>query len=194
MFNSITWEIYTTGALVIALGYYAITSLLLYSNELIRWIKSRSTASNELTPRETEGISSQGNVMGGINSQEVSIEQRTSFVHLEAIAVASQDEIQEDIPLPKTDATFSPSDHLLVGSVADLLEEIKTLILLIAEYKSSKTESQEFFHALFIRYPQLTGTPYQDAISLYICETAKSQVSFELSYPEVSSWWKESAM
>jgi len=193
MFNSISWEIYTTAALVIALGYYVITSLLLYSHELVRWVKSRSTSSNDLPSREPESISSQASVMGGINRLEGFIDQRTSSVNLDAIAVTSQDEIQEEIVLPKTSTASSTSDHLLVGSVADLLEEIKTLIQLIAEYKSSKPESQEFFHALFLRYPQLVGTTYQEAVSLYICETARDQVSFELTFPEVYSWWKQSA-
>jgi hypothetical protein len=130
--------------------------------------------------------------MGGITPLEPSIEPRTSSVNLDAIAVASQDEIQEDIVLQKTTLAASSNDYLLVGSVADLLEEIKTLIQLISEYKSTKPESREFFHALFIRYPQLAGTTYQEAVSLYICETARSQVSFDLTHSEVSSWWKQS--
>jgi hypothetical protein len=189
MFNSITWEIYTTAALVIALGYYVITSLLLYSSELMRWVKSRSISSNDLPLRETESISAQDSVIGGINQQEGSIDQRTSSVNLDAIAVTSQDEIQEDIVLPKTTTASSTSDHLLVGSVASLLEEIKTLVNLIVEYKSSKAEAAEFFHALFLRYPQLLNTTYQEAINLYILDIAQNQFSFDLSLKELAAWW-----
>ncbi len=187
MFKTITWEIYTITALTIGLVYYVISALLLYRSELIRWLKSQPSSSQPPS-RETESIATHDNVMGGINPSEAA--QRTSSADPETIAVSTHDEIPEDIVLSSSNSSLSRNDHLLVGSVADLLEEIKTLIQVIAEYKSSKPESRAFFHALFIRYPQLAGTSYQEAISLYICDAARNQFSFELSFPEVTSWWK----
>ena len=193
MFNSITWEIFFVAILVIAIVYYVITALLLFYGELISLVKSRSGSSPISPLRETEKIESPDNLMGGIGPVEVSIEPRISSVNVDAIEVASQDEIQENIELTGKNSTSQSGDHLLVGSIADLLEEIKILIQLIAEYKSTKTESQAFFHALFIRYPQLLGTSYQEAVSLYVFGAARDQFSFELSLPEITTWWTKSA-
>lgn len=191
MFNSITWEFFTSAIVIIVTGYYVITTLLLYSKELIDWVKSRS--GNPVIPSDTPKHEVPiRNVMGGINPSDTAVEERVTTVAEEVITVASEDEIQEEIHLPQKASVPSSDDHLLVGTVADLLEEVKTLIQLLTEYKSSKMESQAFFHALFIRYPKLQGTSYQDAISLYVAEAAQNHFAFELSHSEINTWWTTS--
>ena len=191
MFNSITWEIFVAVALAVATGYYVVTTLLLYNSEFKAWIKSRSHYSAIPSPAESKKLSSKADVMGGI-FQEGPGEHRTSSVSVDTLVVDSRDEIQEAIQQPAQNITTPSNDRLLVGSVADLLEEIDTLIQLVNEYKSSKTETQDFFHALFIRYPVLNGTTFQEAISLYVSEAARNQFSFELNVDEVRTWWTTS--
>ena len=124
--------------------------------------------------------------MGGINQDNTSAPLKTS-VNIEEVAIATSDDEPETIHSP----TPQVKDDLLIGSVADLLQEIKTLVQLIAEYKTDKSESQSLFHALLIRYSHLRDTSYQEAIGLYICEAAKGQFSFDVSPKEVSTWWNQ---
>jgi len=186
MFTSITWEIFFTAILLIVGGYYSITALLLYHKEIVQWFKFRSQQSTVTTPeREPESSPSVG-IMGGINQGNTSAPLKTS-VNIEEVAIAASDDEPEIIHSP----TLQVKDDLLIGSVADLLQEIKTLVQLVAEYKSDKSETQSLFHALLVRYPHLRDTTYQEAIGLYICDAAKGQFSFDVSPKEVSAWWNE---
>jgi hypothetical protein len=126
--------------------------------------------------------------MGDVSLSDAATKRRVIEITDQDIAVTSNDEVQEPIQ-PLRQGTAASADNLLVGSVADLLEEIKTLVELIGEYKSSKAESQAFFNALFLRYPQLTKTSYQEAINIYLLDTARHHFSFEVSLPEIASWW-----
>ena len=186
MFTSITWELFFTAILLIAGGYYGITVLLLYHHEIIHWFKSRSQQSRVSTPEHSVESTPSVGIMGGANRDNANEPLRTS-VKTEEVAIAASDDEPETIHSP----TLLAKDDLLIGSVADLLQEIKTLVQLVAEYKSDKIESQSLFHALLIRYPHLRDTSYQEAIGLYICEAAKGQFSFDISLKEVSTWWNE---
>lgn len=186
MFTSITWEIFFTATALIVGSYYGITALLLYHKEIVQWFKSKSQQSLVTThEREAESTPSVG-VMGGINQDTTRAPLKTS-VNIEEVAIAVSDDEPETIHSP----VIQVKDDLLIGSVADLLQEIKTLVQLIAEYKTDKSESQSLFHALLIRYSHLCNTSYQDAIGLYICMEAKDQFSFDLSAKEVATWWIE---
>jgi hypothetical protein len=186
MFTSITWEIFFTATALIVGSYYGITALLLYHKEIVQWFKSKSQQSLVTThEREAESTPSVG-VMGGINQDNTRAPLKTS-VNLEEVAIAASDDEPETIHSP----VIQVKDDLLIGSVADLLQEIKTLVQLIAVYKTDKSESQSLFHALLIRYPHLRDTSYQEAIGLYICEAAKGQFYFDVSPKEVSTWWNE---
>lgn len=188
MFTSITWESFLTTISGIVSIYYAITSLLLYSGELKAWV----TGKVKPVPQAPQDISNPVPVptaiMGDVNHSQVGAEQRTYTIADKDIAINSTDEVQEPIHIPGQDSA-TQLDTILVGSVADLLEEIKILVELINEYKSSKPEAQEFFHALFLRYPQLLNTSYQRAINLYIVDQTTDQFSFDLTLQEVTSWW-----
>jgi len=186
MFTSITWGVFLGAIFLIISGYYAITSLLLYSGELKAWVtgKLKSTQS----PIEVGPVPPSDGVMGPINRADLTAEQRVSTVADQDIAISANDEFPEPILTPRQGSALQ-ADSILVGSVADLLEEIKTLVQLIGEYKSSKAECHAFFHALFLRYPQLMNTTYQDAINLYILHTARDYFSFEVSLQDIASWW-----
>lgn len=188
MFTSITWEIFLTAIFGIVSVYYAITSLLLYSGELKAWAtgKVKPVAQHSLGDPNPTPIAN--DIMGDVNHSEVGAVQHMSIIGENNIAINSTDEVPEPIQIPRQGPAVQ-TDTILVGSVADLLEEIKTLVNLIVEYKSSKAEAAEFFHALFLRYPQLLNTSYKEAINLYILDIAQNKFSFELSLKELASWW-----
>jgi hypothetical protein len=114
---------------------------------------------------------------------------RSSVEPAEAINVAAIDEEPDTVNLPE--ALTSSQDHLLIGSIADLLQEVKTVSQLIAECKSDKAEGESLFRTLLLRYPNLRSTTYRDAINLYILDAARNQFSFDLSSPEINTWWEE---
>jgi len=186
MFTSITWGAFLAAIFLIISGYYVITSLLLYSGELKAWVTGK--LKSRQSPIEVDPVSPSDGVMGPINRTDLTAEQRISTVADHDIAINADDEFPEPILTPRQGSALQ-ADSILVGSVADLLEEIKTLVQLIGEYKCGKAECHAFFHALFLRYPQLKNTTYQDAINLYILNAAQDHFSFDVSVQDIASWW-----
>ena len=184
MFTSITWQLFFTASLLIACGYYGITALLFYRHEIVQWVRSHyqktlsAVPSPNVNPRTTVGV------MGGVNLENARSPVRTSLP-AEEVAIAAFEEEPETIQSP----VIPEQDDLLVGSVADLLHEIKTLIRLVAESKRDKAETQSLFHALLIRYAQIENTPYQEAISLFVCNEGRDHFMFDLTVKEVITWW-----
>jgi hypothetical protein len=184
MFNSISWELFLTAAALLMGGYYSITSLMLYYREIAHWVKSLShpnTPSSPFTSAEQQHNTT--SIMGNASPDAERTAIRSSELSAEEITTSGSEE------QPEVVNSSSVKDDLLIGTVADLLQEIKTLIQLIAEYGTGKSESRALFNALFIRYPHLQNTSYPQAISFYICDTSKGLFSFELSVEETLSWW-----
>jgi hypothetical protein len=185
MFSSITWEFFIT-ALMAAIGsYYAITTLLLYHREIIQRIKSsgqQSVCQAEYTTVEKPSHA----VMGGIQKESTQ-ELRSSVAAAEEIYTVASDEEPETVTSPEA----LSQDSLLIGSVADLLQEVKTLSQLLAEYKSDKAEGESLFRTLLLRYRHLRSTTYRDAINFYMVDASRNQFSFDLSSSEVNAWWEE---
>lgn len=182
MFNVISWESFLFTAAAVIGTYYAITALAFYRKELGEWIKKfgRTPVSIEAETVEDEYHE---NMMG--NAQALQAEQlvRSSSASPEELLTSGSNEEPEAIQMAE------PKNDLLIGTVADLLEEVKALIQLIAEYGTGKTESEALFNALFIRYPHLQQTSYPLAISFYICDAAKGKFAYELTSTEVMTWW-----
>ena len=186
MFNFISWQSFLTLTTLLVAGYYSITSLMLYRKEIADWVKSLSHPSIPSPSTEPELKEPTENLMGIAQALPESYAIRSSEISAEDIITSGKDEEPETIH-------SAGKDQLLIGTVADLLEEIKTLIQLIAEYRTGKSESEALFNALFIRYPHLQHTSYPLAISFYICDASKEQFAFGLSCDEVMSWWNLTA-
>lgn len=187
MFSSITWELFLTAVVVVIGGYYGITTLLLYHREIMQWVKSRGL-SPVVQMGSTAVSEPSRSVMGNIQKGSTQ-ELRSSIGTAEEINVAATDEEPDTVHSPEAVKSFD--DHLLIGSIADLLQEVKTVSQLIAECKSDKAEGESLFRTLLLRYPHLRSTTYRDAINLYILDTARNQFSFDLSSFEINSWWEE---
>jgi hypothetical protein len=185
MFTSITWDFFLT-ALVAAIGsYYSITTVLLYHREIIQWIKS--SGQQPVAQRESTGMAEPSHaVMGGIQKESTQ-ELRSSAAAAEEIYADATDEEPETVTSPEA----LSQDSLLIGSVADLLQEVKTLSQLLADYKSDKAEGESLFRILLLRYPHLRSTTYREAINFYIVDASRNQFSFDLSSSEVNAWWEE---
>lgn len=80
-------------------------------------------------------------------------------------------------------------DALLLGIVADILEEVKTLVKVISECEGDKEESISMFQSLLSKYPRLGQTKFRIAINMFIQEICKDQFAFDLTMREIDSWW-----
>lgn len=63
------------------------------------------------------------------------------------------------------------SEALLVGTIADLLEEIKNLWFDIRRTEKSKEETSRLFQSLLSRYRPSIGANYRDVINLFIYDS-----------------------
>lgn len=185
MLNSISWQEFLTCLIVLFGGYYFITILLLYSPEITAFFKPKPA--NTLPPKSSADNRSATAIMGpAVQDHGAEQTSRTTVSNAEEIAFGSDDEHQDEIGLVKP---AHKTGDLLVGAVADVIQDIKAVLNAIADAGHDKDETASLFQALLERYPQLKGTAHQDAITQFICETAATCLPFELNRPEVNAWW-----
>lgn len=187
MFNSITWESFLYASALLIGGYYVVTTLLLYHQEIIAWFKPKPFAPTATAPLPEEDTPEREPMMGSVSAEEEWQHKRSALIDVEEVIIAEEatNEIPDTITAPgKTD--------LLNGSIADLMQEIKTLLEMAAEYQSSKEEVAPLFTALFERYPHLKNTAYSQAVNRHVCEEGKTKFAFDLQPIEVRAWWETS--
>ncbi|MGC3947983.1 MAG: hypothetical protein QM762_26320 [Chryseolinea sp.] len=190
MFYSISWQTYLTLAVSFLVAYYCITGLLLYYREIIQFIKQHRIPTTPLTPNQKESlIPDPPTEIIGPHSSSATTKLPIATVDSDEIIVAAS----ENSNSPQSELSkLSDPGSIIVGSIADLLNELKTLISLFAEYGSPKAECASLFAACFQKYPHLKGTTYQHAISAYVCEESKDHLQFALTLDDVQQWWIES--
>lgn len=195
MLNSIAWEQYFIFIAFALFLYYLGILFLYYRKDLISKLSSgRSTSSVYATDPNSNSFSPKASsFMGSIKQEER--EDKIQSKHKEigeaeklevgAITTDSESPVDEEPPLP------SP-EILLLGSIADLLKEIKSLIPLLSENDGCNADFKTLLSALFAKNPQLKSTTYQDAISLFIYNEYVSNLPFELGLQEIKNCWNES--
>jgi hypothetical protein len=172
MFKTISWNDFLTGIAAVLGVYYVVSILLLYSRDAYRWIitKNQSDKPDESLSRNVS------NVMGGIKTDPPRKHQQSVDAQDLIVGVADTKENQNQ-------------DSLLVGSVFDLLHEVKVLAQVIKESGGSKEEGVPMFQSLLSNYPHLIGTKYQESISVFIHQHCNSESVLEVDLNEVISWW-----
>jgi len=183
MFNSISWQTYLTILVCFGATYYAISAIILYHREILQLVKGRSAPTSEI--QDDRKSTSTVTVIGASKDSHTSHPSSTPIDSDEFILSSSNDQFPESI---QTTPSSGPA-NLIIGSVSDLLNELKTLIQLCEEYKSTKEECTSLVAASFLKYPHLKGTTYQHAISAFVCEESKDHLSFTLTLAEVQEWW-----
>jgi hypothetical protein len=187
MFNSISWQEFLAAIAVVVIGYYVITTLLLYSGEITYIFKQKESKLIDSATQDDQSGSNERNdpsdLMGKIKYEtEVNVPREKS-VASEELQFQSSNESEEVIVPVQSNQT----DTLLIGTIADLLQEIKALAEVVSI--SSKEESVSFFKSLLQRFSKLRGTHYEDAVNVFIYNSCKEQCSFDLQPNEIKSWW-----
>lgn len=180
MLDSISWEQYLTVLALVVLLYYLISSPLLFSNELVSLLKrpsQRNVNRSSLTLNQT---SSDHEDLLGTAKIDVPHENRISS---EDIVSQAQREIEETVIAPDAPS----SSGLVVGSVADILEEIKSLASGLAG--CTHEEIGGMFRQLLSRHLNLVGTAYQESLNLVIVGELADKCSINLEPGEIATWW-----
>jgi hypothetical protein len=172
MLKSISWQEFLTVIGGIAAIYYTILGLFMYGDR-IRSIFSGREETIETVPRQSKQKSH--SLIGKIKEEE-------------EITDETDDNLISSADLTVSDQ--SKQDNLLLGTVADVLKELKNLFQTVIDDKMPKAESLNLIGTLIERYTQLKETKYQHSINLFIHENAVDQFHFELTLEEIQSLWK----
>jgi hypothetical protein len=177
MFNSISWQQFFSTLLTVLGAYYIISFLLLYSKEIIHKVKSKSDQPDS-GPSELKGpaIDLMGKIKKDLpNRHEQSIEAQEINVAVESKQLPS----------------IEGEDALLVGSVSDLLQEIKILIKVIKEGKGTHDDAVPMITSLLSNYEQLINTKYQASISLFIHEQLQNEFAIQSDLKNIAGFWPQ---
>ncbi len=174
MFNTISWsEFLTTLSLIIAV-YYAVSTAIYYRQEISVRFRRRSDTNNNR-------VEDQATALMGATKPEVPRVIRKQTVSSEDLLIAPSS-IAEPNSTPA-------SDPIVIGTIADLLQESKDLASSVSDTKSSREECAMLFQSLLERYPQLNNSTYKDALSISIYYTCKNEIGIEYSLNEIKTWW-----
>ncbi|MDZ7650298.1 MAG: hypothetical protein U5K54_25935 [Cytophagales bacterium] len=182
MLNSISWEGYLSAIALLVGGYYAIATILLYSNEIKNIVNQKARKNSNEDVSENQSDSNESNsLMGDIRYESLTQGNvsREQILATEEMSFAPLAEADEPI-----DGTLNNAINRFVST---LLTEIESLLEVIA--RDNKKETATLFQALLHNYPQLVATDFQDEVSQHIYDALKIDCEFQIELNEVKSWW-----
>lgn len=178
MFNSISWQEFLTAAGLLIGGYYLITAIAFYHREIFAWFSNRNNPKTENTQPEREQPAV--NLMGKVQPEPIRpIRKETVEADGFQVAASTQDEEEQQVTNTK----------MVTGSVADLLQEIKTLSEMMAENNTSAEEGIALFKSLLEHYPNVRDSPFREAVTIVIHTACKDTCQFDVTLNEVKQWW-----
>ena len=167
MFQSISWQEFLTAISLIVGGYYTITTLLLYGDEITSIFKQQKSKSIELEVSDDQNNSNESNDLMG----KVKYETGVNVPH-EHLIESSELNVQEAKEADEPIKSIDPREAMMAGFASVLQEEIGTLV---TEFSSSaEGEIILVFKSLLSVYPQLVRTPHKESINLLICDSLKA--------------------
>ena len=173
MFSSISWQEFLNTALM-ALGlYYAVTTAIFYSRDILAWFKT--------TPQPDPVDSECRNhpLMGQIRKDTP--KKHEHFVEAQDLVVDPANGSRPE----------RSEEELLINSVSHLLREVKVLARVVKESNGSKADATPMFQSLLSNYAHLAGTKYRESIMVFIHDTIRGDCAFEVSPGEIESWWPQ---
>ncbi len=182
MFNSISWQEFFQIIIITVGGYYTISIPLLYSKDITQKIQALKTRS--VKTKAQPAVRKPNNLMGAIKNEQPSetISSNQKVVRSAEISISEN--------TSDTAAKYL-EDALLIGTVSDVLQEIKVIADMIAESKGNKEDAASAFQSLLKNHLHLLSTKYQQAIDLIIYDHCKNQCALQVEMSEIKSWWPQ---
>lgn len=183
MFEIFSWNEYLIGLLIAVAGYYFFIALIFYRKEVLN--PSRMAKKQTDHPdKPIKPFHVKPELLGKAQPDIFPISKHVSLENPEQLVVAES-------TLKSTDPETAANDSLLLGSVADLLQEAKTLIQVIAESKHDKEQAIVMIQALLIRYSHLSETKFRSPVNLYLIDLLKEDLSLDMTFNEIDKLWNE---
>jgi hypothetical protein len=194
MFNSISWTEFLLAIGCLAGAYYFIVGLLCYQQEIVTRLKGvKSTPS---IPEPLPSNEDADNLLGAIKKTPPANDPEDSDNVDQIEDVDDQIQLSDSSaptnrePAQEVHRRESLGDNgLVLGSIADLLEEVKLILSLFGDEKPGKEDLASPLRALLEKYDWLVSTRYLIAINIFVYDLCKETCSEELTPQDVRSWW-----
>jgi hypothetical protein len=158
IFHQFTWQQFLIAALVLTVAWYVTIGLLYFRKELSGLRKPEKLKKD--WEEELEDDSSQDDLMGG------------------ARAIPGMETVE------MSEISFMPKEQQL-GVIPDILEEFKSILYILERDNGGKAEFISLFGLVSAKYPQIKGSPNQDALNDYIREN----LPFKITEEELEELW-----
>jgi hypothetical protein len=146
----LTWGVFGLAMAAALLIYYLIVAICCYRQELGAFFKGRSVQPISAAKKE-DGY----NGMGEVKEDEAEM----NLVNSHDLDFAGSEEMPADRDKIKV---------LLLGSMADFMHELKTLVRITIESEDTKENFICLFRLIASKYPQLTDGAFNGAIVSYV--------------------------
>lgn len=173
MLEQFTWQQFLVAALILAIVWYAAVVLLYFRRDISkfppkknRWQPGRLQREWE---EELEDDPEEETLLGRTKEPE-----GVSSVPMEELRFA-----------PQTGDDPDAYRDTQLGTVPDVLEELKTIFGILEKEGGTKEDFISLFALVAAKYPKIKGTPGQQALNEYI----RDNVLFPISDEELDQLW-----
>ncbi len=162
MLHFFTWQQFIYTAAVLVVIYYVTVGLLFFRQELQHYLSGKRKP--ERLKREwEEELEDEEDLMGQAKEPE----------GLNSVSLSGLD-------------FGSVSKETQLGVVPDVLEELKSIFYIVERDKGTKEDFISLFDLVSAKYPQIKGSPNQDALNDYI----RTNLPFEITDEELENLWQ----
>jgi hypothetical protein len=180
MLNSISWSEFLTAITIVLIGYYLVISFRYYGKELLAILNGRSSKTQG---HSSYGVTNEKDNLIGVTVKSTGKEvQRTLAESIESDQINFANESDEE----SNNALSDSRETIILGTVSDLVQEIKTLT------DSSPLQREELTRMITLllsRYPQLSSSTYKETICHFILSSINEKTQHTFTLKEVRSLW-----
>lgn len=174
MLEQFTWQQFLLAALVLILLWYAGIILLYYRSDISKF-KPKRRQENKRYEREKEELKEEpeeDNLIGSIREPD-------------GVTTSGMEELRF---APRAEDRNDPDSHrdTQIGAVPDVLEELKKIFSILEKEGGTKEDFISLFALVASKYPQIKGTPSQQALGDHI----RNNLLFPISDEELDNLWQ----
>lgn len=175
MLHQFTWQQFLIATLIFTLAWYVVVIVLFYRHKIAAILSGRSgLAQTERLKRDWEEDLEDDYPEDEDLIGKQALPDGVSEVEMQMIAFAPKVAHQED-----------DYREMELGTVPDVLEELKTIFHILENENGNSDDFITLFSLVKAKYPQIRNTPNEAAINEFIREN----LPFEISNEELDSLW-----